>query len=136
VLDGAALLLSVVEIDDEPRAALCLRSGFLALRNVADFYDITYDADPKPDDPISITRAEFDSALARLAEGEVPLKADVEQAWRDFAGWRVNYDTVLLALAALTAAPSAPWTTDRGLAFSRPPITRRGGRGGAARRTL
>ena len=33
------------------------------------------------------------------------LKADLEQAWRDFAGWRVNDDRVLLALAALTVAP-------------------------------
>jgi hypothetical protein len=42
------------------------------------------------------------------AEAGVPLKADLEQAWRDFAGWRVNYDRVLLALAALTMAPHAP----------------------------
>ena len=41
----------------------------------------------------------------------MPLKADLEQAWRDFAGWRVNYDRVLLALAALTMAPDAPWSS-------------------------
>ena len=32
-------------------------------------------------------------------------KADRDQAWRDFAGWRVNYDTVLIALCALVMAP-------------------------------
>ena len=42
------------------------------------------------------------------------LKADREQAWRDFAGWRVNYDSVLQQLAKLVMAPPAPWITDRG----------------------
>ena len=32
----------------------------------------------------------------------------------DFAGWRVNYDEVLLFLANTTAAPYAPWSSDRG----------------------
>jgi hypothetical protein len=45
----------------------------------------------------------------------VPLKADLDQAWRDFAGWRVNYDRVLLSLAALTVAPYAPWSSDRSM---------------------
>ena len=43
----------------------------------------------------------------------MPLKADRDQAWRDFSGWRVNYDAVLLALANLTGAPPAPWSSDR-----------------------
>jgi hypothetical protein len=41
------------------------------------------------------------------------MKADRQQAWEDFAGWRVNYDTVLRALAKLTMAPEAPWISDR-----------------------
>ena len=45
----------------------------------------------------------------------MPLKADLEQAWRDFAGWRVNYDRVLLSLAELTMAPYAPWSSDRSM---------------------
>ncbi len=51
--------------------------------------------------------------LNGLACVGMPLKADREQAWRDFAGWRVNYDAVLVALAVLTAAPEAPWSSDR-----------------------
>ena len=43
----------------------------------------------------------------------MPLKADKDQAWRDFAGWRVNYDQPLLALAAMIRAPYAPWSSDR-----------------------
>jgi len=43
----------------------------------------------------------------------VPLKQDFEQAWRDFAGWRVNYDSVYIAIADLTMAPPSPWSGDR-----------------------
>ncbi|MEY2467323.1 MAG: hypothetical protein QOF21_21 [Actinomycetota bacterium] len=129
VLDAASLMLSAVDVKNEPRAALCIRSGFLALRHVADFYDIAYDPDPAPDDPISITRAEFDHAIAQLEDGGLPIKRDRDLAWRDFSGWRVNYDTVLLALCALVWAPYAPWSSDRAMTYVRPPITRRGGRG-------
>ncbi|HMA36001.1 MAG TPA: hypothetical protein VKY74_16175, partial [Chloroflexia bacterium] len=82
---------------------------------IADFFRIPYDHDPHPGDPISVTRQEFDTACDELARQGVPLKSDRDQAWRDWAGWRVNYDTVLLALATLTMAPYAPWSSDRGL---------------------
>jgi hypothetical protein len=41
------------------------------------------------------------------------MKPDRDQCWRDFAGWRVNYDTALIGLAKLTMAPQAPWSSDR-----------------------
>ena len=72
-----------------------------------------YDPHPAPTDPISISREEFDAACEQLASQGVPLKPDRDQCWRDFAGWRVNYDTVLIALASLTMAPEAPWSSDR-----------------------
>jgi hypothetical protein len=133
VLDGASLLLSAVDVDSEPRAALCIRSGYLALSHVADSFDIRYNHDPTPDDPISVTRAEFDAALERLDAEGVPLKADRDQAWRDFRGWRVNYDTVLLSLCGLVWAPPAPWSGDRATPIGRLPLTRRGGRGHGTR---
>jgi hypothetical protein len=130
VLDAASMLLSSVDVPREPRAALCIRSGWLALRHVADFFDIPYEPDPHyPEQPISVGRDEFDAALDRLASVGVPLKPDREQAWLDFAGWRVNYDAVLLALCGLVWAPSAPWSGDRAVVPRRPPLTRRGGRG-------
>jgi len=118
VLDAASLMLSTVDIAREPRAAFCIRSGYLALRQIASFFQVTYDEDPEPDDPITIAREEFDAACAYLAQTGVPLVADRDQAWRDFRGWRVNYDTVLIALAALTMAPYAPWSSDRSVAKS------------------
>jgi len=113
VLDGAALTLSTIDVDWQPQAALQIRAGFLALRRISDFFGIEYDSDPAPDAPISISRAEYDEVVARLEEVGIPIKSDRDQAWRDFAGWRVNYDTPLLSLAELTVAPYAPWTSDR-----------------------
>jgi len=115
VLDAAALLRSTVEVPRDAQADLCIRAGYLALRRIADFFQISYVANPEPDHPISISRAEFDAAYDELAQNDVPLIPDRDQAWRDFSGWRVNYDTVLLALAALTMAPYAPWSSDRSL---------------------
>jgi hypothetical protein len=41
------------------------------------------------------------------------MRQDRDQAWLDFAGWRVNYDAPLIGLCALVMAPSAPWSADR-----------------------
>lgn len=116
VMDAAALMSSAVDIPRTPEAQLCVRAGYVALRHISDFFRIEYHPDPiYPDQPISITREEFEEALDIMAAAEVPIIADREQAWKDFAGWRVNYDTVLLALCEITAAPYAPWSSDRGV---------------------
>ena len=115
VLDAAALVSAIVDIEQDVQLALCIRSGYLALERIADFFRITYTPDPHfPDDPISITRADFDAASARLEAAGVPLHADRDKAWASFAGWRVNYDRVLVGLSELTQAPTAPWASDRG----------------------
>lgn len=113
VLDCAALILSSVDVPYEPRAAFCIRGGYLALRQIADFFERPYPPNPQPTDPISITRSEFESVYHALQKAGVPMKPDRRQAWQDFAGWRVNYDAVLLQLAALTMAPYAQWISDR-----------------------
>jgi len=114
VLDAAALAQAVLATPSNPKAALCIRAGSLALRRIADFFVLPYPPDPHfPAQPISIARAEFDAVWDALAHHGVPLKADRDLAWQDFAGWRVNYDTVLLALCTLTMAPYAPWSSDR-----------------------
>ena len=117
VLDAGGIYLGAVDRPREPRAELMIRAGYIALRRIAAFFKIPYDPDPAPDDPISITRDEFEVALDRLAAAGVPLKPDRDQAWRDYAGWRVNYDSVLLALARLTSAPVAPWSSDRSASY-------------------
>jgi hypothetical protein len=114
VLDTASLTLAAVNVPYEPSAALCIRAGFLALRRIANFFEIPNPQDPRfPDYPISINRAEFDETLQQLAAAGLPLKPDREQAWKDFAGWRVNYDRSLTAICNLVMAPYAPWSSDR-----------------------
>jgi hypothetical protein len=122
VLDAASLVLSSVATPRDVEAEFCIRSGYLSLRAIADFFQIEHDPAPRPDDPISITRDEWEAVVAELETEGVPIKADRDQAWRDFAGWRVNYDTVLIALASLTDAPPALWSSDRPHARVRPPI--------------
>jgi hypothetical protein len=120
ILDGGSLLLSSVDRPEDPQAAYCIRAGYLALRRVADFFGIPFDPDPKPTDPTSIIRDEFDEALEALAREGLTLVADRDEAWRAFQGWRVNYDRVLVALAGLTMSPFAPWSSDRSIRDWRP----------------
>jgi hypothetical protein len=115
ILDAAALVRSSVDIPTDSQADLCIRAGYLALRYIAAFFRIAYNPEPQPTDPISISRTEFDEALHELEDAGVPLKPDREQSWKDFVGWRVNYDTVLLPLTELTMAPVARWSSDRRL---------------------
>jgi len=112
ILDAAALVNAAVEVPHDMQADLTIRAGFLALRSIADFFGVAYDAHPKATDPISVSRAQFDEACDHMAAGGVPLKADRDQAWASFSGWRVNYDRVLIVLARITMAPAAPWSSD------------------------
>jgi hypothetical protein len=115
VLDSASFAASSLDVPRDPSADLCIRAGYLALRHIAGLFHISHNPNPKPTDPISISRQEYDAVYDDLASRGVPLKLDRDQAWCDFSGWRVNYDTVLLALANLTMAPYAPWSSDRSL---------------------
>jgi hypothetical protein len=117
ILDAAAVTLACLDLPPSAEAQICIRSGYVALRRLSDFFSIRYDPDPQPADPISIKREEFNALWEDLASEGLPLKHDQEQAWRDFSGWRVNYDTVIRELAALTMAPWAPWSSDRAVPF-------------------
>ena len=124
VLDGAALYLACFVdqfADGESyQAALCIRGGFTALRRVADFFRIQYDPNPSPTDPISISQEEFLAVYQELVEAGLPIKINPQEAWRRYAGWRVNYDRVLLQLANITMAPTTQWVSDRSLVGMRP----------------
>lgn len=115
VLDSAALSLALLDIPSDYRAALTIRAGFLALRQICDFFGIEYNANPQPTDSISVQREEFDEVADELAAAGIALKADREQAWHDYRGWRVNYDVPLVTLARLVVAPYAPWSSDRSI---------------------
>jgi hypothetical protein len=123
VLDAAAITLSAIDIPYEASAALCIRAGFLTFRRIANYLDIQNPQDPRyPATPICVERREFDEVLDQLASAGVPLKPDREQAWQDFAGWRVNYDRALILLCGLVMAPPAAWSSDRVPEFVLPPL--------------
>ncbi len=123
VLDAASITLSAIDIPYEVSAALCIRAGFLALRRIANYFDIPSPQDPHyPATPICVERHEFDEVLDQLAAAGLPVKTDREQAWQDFAGWRVNYDRALILLCGLVMAPPARWSSDRAPKFNPPPV--------------
>ncbi|MEQ1874991.1 MAG: hypothetical protein ABL953_14860, partial [Ilumatobacteraceae bacterium] len=113
VLDTAAIVASTLDVPRSAQRDILLRGGFFTLRRIADFYGIEYDPAPAPTDPISVTQREFDLLCVELRAAGIPLKKDLQQAWLDYAGWRVNYDAVLVALCALVMAPPARWSSDR-----------------------
>lgn len=119
VLDAASLITSTLDVPRDPQRELCIRAGYLALQYIASYFQVPFDPHPRPTDPISVARSEYDDVCDRLAAAGVALKEDRDDTWRQFAGWRVNYDVVLLALAAITMAPLAPWSSDRSLHISR-----------------
>jgi hypothetical protein len=123
VLDAASITLSAIEIPYEVSAALCIRAGYLALRRIANYFDIPTPQDPRyPGTSICIDRREFEEVIDQLAAAGLPIKQNREQAWRDFAGWRVNYDRALILLCGLVMAPPAPWSSDRAPQFKLPPL--------------
>ncbi len=125
ILDAAALLASTVEGERQPAAELCIRAGYLSLRRIADHFDLPYPHDPVRGDPILVEREEWEEARQSLAAAGIPVRDDVEEAWLDFAGWRVNYDAVVIGLAGMVGAPSAPWSADRVPARQHRPRIRR-----------
>jgi hypothetical protein len=116
ILDTASMWLSSCSGrsgPDRAAAGLMIRAGYMSLRRVASMYSIPFDPDPVPAGPIAIQRSEFDEAYDALAEVGIELYEDRDQAWKDFVGWRVNYEAPLLGLAELLRVPYAPWTSDR-----------------------
>ena len=123
ILDAAAITLAAVDIPYEISAALSIRAGFLSLRRIATYFDIPNPQNPQyPETPICIERREFEEVINQLLAAGLPIKADREKVWRDFAGWRVNYDRVLILLCGLVMAPQAPWSSDRAPQFHLTPL--------------
>lgn len=114
VLDSAALLLSLApEHAPEVPARLCLRGGKDCLGRVARAlgYDVPEEADP--DGGISLTFDEFRQAITRLEEVGFPITRSPEDAWRDFVGWRVNYEQAAYLIAFAVDAVPALWSGPR-----------------------
>jgi hypothetical protein len=114
VMDSAALHLALSP-DREPKlsARLCLRSGFLAINQIARAMGLPANDDADANQPISVTEGEFTEAVAMLENLNYPAQVDAATAWPHFRGWRANYDTAALALAYALDAPPALWSGPR-----------------------
>src|SRR5499433_4520514 len=114
VLDSAALILAL-----SPQSApvvparLCLRSGFVCLRQIAQAMGIKVPDEPDPARGITLTYQEFLDAIDRMRKLDFPIERDPAEAWTDFVGWRVNYEQAAYAVAADVHAVPALWSGAR-----------------------
>jgi hypothetical protein len=113
VMDAAAMHLSLAPGTAPPGARLAIRAGFLALRDIADSRGIDYDPDPRPDAPIALTLEEFREGVRWAEDAGFRRERDVDDAWPDFKGWRVNYESLAYALARRHDAVPALWSGPR-----------------------
>ncbi|HXA28655.1 MAG TPA: hypothetical protein VN193_07885 [Candidatus Angelobacter sp.] len=127
VLDAGALQLSLNPLTAPAEARPFMRMGYMALREVATVMRIPFNADPHPDDPVSLTREEFDDAVEQLTSAGWRPERDLEEAWVQFRGWRVTYEQLAWTIADRVDAPPALWSGPRHtfgvsrLAPARPP---------------
>jgi hypothetical protein len=113
VMDSAALLHASAPTRTPLQARLSLRMGIDCLRQLATSIGFPFDEDPRPDDPIQLSREEFDDGIARLSEVGFAMERDADDAWRHFRGWRVNYESVAYGLALAIDAVPARWSGPR-----------------------
>ncbi|HEX3947772.1 MAG TPA: hypothetical protein VHW47_08695 [Acidimicrobiales bacterium] len=113
VLDGAAMHLALAPSTASSQSRLCLRMGFTSLNRIAKVLRWEIDPDPNPEGPIQLTFEEFAEAVAMLEHAGFPMERTAEEAWPDFRGWRVNYETVAYQLCDRLTAPPAPWSGSR-----------------------
>ncbi len=109
VMDSGSLLLALSPQAAPAEARLCVRMGFTCLRDIARVLRIPFDPDPRPDQAIRLPHDRFEEAVAHLQAAGVPVERSIEEAWPHFRGWRVNYESIVDALAAVLVAPPAPW---------------------------
>jgi hypothetical protein len=114
ILDAAAMYLAL--LPNAPgliQARLCLRGGFTCLVNVAQALRMPIPENADPNDDISLTYEDFVAAVDRMRKVDFPIDRPLEDAWVDFRGWRVNYESAAYALAWAVEAPPALWSGPR-----------------------
>jgi len=110
VLDAASLYNAAIDKPASATAGLCIRSGWLALRGLADYFRVPYPTDPDAEMTISISRDEFETVLGHLVASGVPVLPDHDAAWLDFVGWRANYDAIIERFHVLFTSPRTDWS--------------------------
>ena len=142
VLDASALFVAVSEIDmgaqfaDAQKGPLTVlvyglplivriaRAVYIPLPPPTRLQDLLASMEgPAP--AVSIGRDEYDAAMAALSGILVVEPGREEEAWRRFTWIRSAYEPALRALAGVTLAFPAPWTSDRPATVGKPRFIRR-----------
>ena len=113
MMDSAALYHSISPSQTPHQARLCLSMGIRCLRSMAGALQIEHDPDPLPIAGTRLSRDEFEDGYRRLREVDWPAERDLEESWRNFQGWRVNYEPIVDELTALIMPPPSPWFVAR-----------------------
>jgi hypothetical protein len=66
-----------------------------------------------PEGGISLSYQEFLDGVARMREVGFRIERDPAEAWRDFIGWRINYEQAAYAVATAVDAVPALWSGPR-----------------------
>jgi hypothetical protein len=114
VLDSAALILALAP-EQAPivPARLCLRGGFQCLSRIARAMGLDVPEEADPDAGITVTYEEFLAAISRMSEVGFKMTRDAADAWPDFVGWRVNYESAAYQIAAAIDAVPSFWSGPR-----------------------
>jgi hypothetical protein len=113
MMDAGAVYHSVSPEQTPRQARLCLSMGIKCMQSMARALQMSYDADPLPTAGIRLSKEEFETGYLRLQDVAFPLERDLEESWRHFQGWRVNYEPIVDALTRLIVPPPAPWFIPR-----------------------
>jgi hypothetical protein len=113
MMDSAALYHAVSPTDAPRQARLCLSMGTNCLRSIAGALQIPFETDPVPTGGTRLTKEEFTDGYARLEEVHFLMERDLDESWRNFQGWRINYESIVDALTRLVMPPPAPWFLPR-----------------------
>ena len=113
MLDAGALYLALAPQRAPSSSRNFLRMGYSALREIAMVMKIEFNDDPLPEDPILLKREDFTDAVQVLDRDGFPRERTADEAWPHFKGWRVNYESLVYAIATRLTAPPSLWSGPR-----------------------
>jgi hypothetical protein len=114
-LDSAALVTSLQLVPSTGQAQTLIRSGYLSLRGIADYFNMQPEIDPRLLDEQNVTRLQFDRLVDALVAQGVEVNVPRDEAWTAFAGWRINYDRAIVGLQELVVDVPSHWTSHRSM---------------------
>jgi hypothetical protein len=113
VMDAAAIQLARTPSAASASSRLVITGGISALKSINAAQRLPVIDDPLPNDPISLTYEEFHEAWLMLDRVGYPSETQPGQAWKDFKGWRVNWEQNAFLLARKIDSPPLDWSGPR-----------------------